>query len=198
LFSKILQGTFFLLIVRPVIYIWMGLSVRHRRRLPRQGPAIIVANHNSHLDTVVLMSLFPMRKLAYIRPVAAADYWMKTRLLGWFATHIINIIPIERNVSMVRQDIFAPMNEALERGEFLILFPEGSRGEPEQMTEFKSGIAHLARRNPDVPVVPVFLHGVGKALPKGKLLILPIFATLWLAERCIGAVTKSSSWIICC
>ena len=183
MFSRLLQATFFLIIVRPVIFIWLGLSVRHRRRLPRGGPAIIVANHNSHLDTVILMSLFPLRKLPIIRPVAAADYWMKTRLLSWFATNIMGIIPLDRNMGGNRNDLLAPLGEALDRGDMLILFPEGSRGEPEQMTEFKSGVAHLARRNPGVPIVPVFLHGVGRALPKGNLLILPVFCDVVVGRK---------------
>ena len=52
------------------------------------------------------------------------------------------------------------------RGEILVLFPEGSRGEPERLTEFKRGVALLVKDNPEVPVTPVFMHGLGKSLPK--------------------------------
>lgn len=75
----ILRFLFFLTIVRPIILVVLGFNVRRRELLPTGGPAIIVANHNSHLDTMVLMTLFPMSILHLIHPVAAADYFLKKR-----------------------------------------------------------------------------------------------------------------------
>ena len=140
----------------------------------------MVANHNSHLDTMVLISLFPARLLPSIHPVAAMDYFLKTRLLAWFALNIVGILPIVRKGS--DDDPLDPVYKALDEEKILIFFPEGSRGEPEKMTELKGGIAKLAEKYPDVPVVPVFMHGLGKALPKGESLLVPFFCDVFVGE----------------
>jgi len=177
-----LRSLFFALIVRPLCLVVLGINLRHRERLPRNGPAVVVANHNSHLDTLVLITLFPLRKLGLLHPVAAQDYFFRNRFLKWFSLKIIGIIPLERGGGFGGGDPLKPVEDALERGEIVILFPEGSRGDPEKPAEFKSGVAHLAMRRPAVPVFPVYMHGLGKALPRGEALLVPFFCDVFVGE----------------
>lgn len=177
-----LRYLFFLLVVRPVVLIVLGLNIRRHELLPRGGPAIVVANHNSHLDAFALMSLFPLRLLPRLRPVAAADYFFKNAVRAWFATKIVGIIPLQRDVKKERRDPLCDLSAALERGEILVLFPEGSRGQPEQRAEFKTGVAHLAKRHPEVPVTAVFMHGLGKSLPRGERVLVPFFCDIFVGE----------------
>lgn len=182
--ARILQFLFFALIVRPIILVVIGLNVRRQKELPQEGPAIIVANHNSHLDTVVLMTLLPLDKLRKIRPVAAADYFLKNKLLAWFSQEIMGIIPLNRTaVGAPLDERLKGVFEALDRGEILILFPEGSRGEPEKMAKFKSGVAYIVEKYPGTPVYPVFLHGLGKSLPKGEAILVPFFCDVLIGDK---------------
>jgi len=176
----LLRILFVALVAYPVVLVVLGLNVRNRARLPRGGPAIVAANHNSHLDTLVLFTLFPLLSIPRVRPVAAADYFLANRFIAWFALNVIGIIPLQRKRAAASGDPLAACYAALERGEVLLIFPEGSRGEPEQMSELKSGIAHLAARFPAVPVVPVFMHGLGKSMPRGEWLPVPFFCDVFV------------------
>ena len=179
---RLLRGAFFLFVIRPVLTIILGANVRNRVHLPRKGPAIIVANHNSHLDTLTILALFPLSDLPRLRPVAAMDYFMTNPLMAWFATNIIGIIPIDRSKRKGEENPLEPCEAALDRGEILILFPEGSRGAPEQLQHFKKGVAHLVKARPATPVTPIFLYGLGRALPKDSLLLVPFNCDIVIGE----------------
>jgi 1-acyl-sn-glycerol-3-phosphate acyltransferase len=143
---------------------------------------VIAANHNSHLDTLVLMTLLPAPLLHKLRPLAAADYFLRNRLLAWFALRVMRILPVERGTRGAGGDPLAGAARALSAGEIVLLFPEGTRGDAERLSEFKSGVARLAERFPHVPVVPVFLHGLGKALPRGAFWPVPFFCDVFVGE----------------
>jgi 1-acyl-sn-glycerol-3-phosphate acyltransferase len=181
--TPILRTLFHALLVRPLVWSVLGVNLRHRERLPDSGPAIVVANHNNHLDTFVLMSLFPLRELKRLRAAAAGDYFLRNRWIRWLAVDMFGVIPVKRGDW--RRGDGDPLDgcaQALDRGEILIVYPEGTRGEPERRARFKPGVAHLVRRRPQVPVIPVFLHGLGKVLPKGSAVFVPFCCDVFVGE----------------
>ncbi|WP_454691945.1 lysophospholipid acyltransferase family protein [Achromobacter aloeverae] len=184
--QRFLRMAFAAVVARPVVRLWLGVNVRHRERLPLRGPAIVAANHNSHLDICTLLSLYPLARVPDVQPAAAADYFMKGGPLTWIARNLVGIVPVVRSgmkaANGERRDPLEGCYEALARGAILVIFPEGTRGEPERLQALKSGIAHLARRFPDAPVVPLYMHGLGKSMPKGSFIPLPVFVDIFIGR----------------
>ena len=143
--DRILKILLFGLIIKPIAFIILGLNIRGRDKLPLNGPAIIAANHNSHLDVMILMSLYPLSKIHKVRPVAAADYFLSNKLLAWFSLKCIGIIPLDRSGKSKTEDLFSKCHDALDNNDILIIFPEGSRGNPEQISRIKKGLFYLAK-----------------------------------------------------
>ena len=171
---------FYLIIVRPIVLVIMGLNVRHRERLSK-GPAILVVNHNSHLDTLTVASIVPLRDLVRLRPVGARDYFCRNRFCEKLSRNLLGLIPLERRPKR-GEDLFGECAEALANGELLVIFPEGTRGEPEERVPFKAGIGRLVERCPEVPIVPIFLRGCGKSLPRGEALFVPFVCDAVVGE----------------
>ena len=174
------------LLARPIAQFMTGADVIGRQHLPRRGPAIIAANHNSHVDTLLLLTIFPARLMGRLRPVAAADYFLRGPLIGWFSRTLVGIVPIDR-VSGGKDDVLAPAREALAAGDIVIIFPEGTRGAgADELGPMKAGVARLAAAFPEAPVTPIWLEGAGRVLPKGALLPAPM--------NCTALVGEAISW----
>jgi 1-acyl-sn-glycerol-3-phosphate acyltransferase len=161
---------------------WLIRVVCGVRSLPTEalppGPAIYFANHSSHLDFVTIWAALPKNVRARTRPVAGRDYWEKTALRRRIARDFFNAVLIERQHVTVATNPLAPMQAALEAGDSLIVFPEGTRSGDGAIHEFKSGLYHLARGRPGIPLVPVYLQNLSRILPKGELLPVPLLGSL--------------------
>lgn len=176
-------------VVRPVTTLWMGYALRHKENLPTHGPAIVIANHNSHLDALMLLSLFPLDLVPSIGIAAAADYFFINKTARFLAEHVAGLVPVARTGG---KDPLASMAAVLEKGGILFLFPEGTRGSPDVMGDIKLGLWHLARRFPEAPVCPVYLHGLGRSLPKGSWIPVPLFADICVGEPFFATTDKKS------
>ncbi len=188
--SRIIKVLFFAIIVKPIVFIILGLNIKNREKLPRDKAAVIAANHNSHLDTMVIMSLYPLSMIHKIRPVAAADYFMKNKFIAWISTHCIGIIPLDRTGASSQEELFKGCHEALDNDDILILFPEGSRGVPEQMSRFKKGLYYMIKDRKEIPVIPIYMQGLGNSLPKGEALFVPFNCNIDIGDEIITPDTS--------
>ncbi|CAA6799681.1 MAG: 1-acyl-sn-glycerol-3-phosphate acyltransferase (EC [uncultured Sulfurovum sp.] len=177
-----IKKVFFIFLVRPLVLIISGVSLKGKENLPTKGPVILVANHNSHLDTMIIMSLFSLKTLEKVRPIGAEDYFCNKPYKKWLSKNLIDLIALKRRPSKADGHPFGEIYKALDNGEIVFLFPEGSRGDPEVMKPFKTGIAHIAKDYPDVPVVPLSIYGAGKALPRGEALFVPFIIEVNVEE----------------
>lgn len=155
------------LYARPFLFKTSGCRVYHRERLPADGPAIIVANHASLVDAMLIQFLYPGSMLSSVRPTGARDFFQRS-VLGYFAaTHILRMCFVDRgsgNEAKAGKDIFAELRSPLAAGQILVFFPQGTRkaGAP-----FETGIFHLARSVPHVPIIPVRIEGTREMMPAG-------------------------------
>lgn len=166
--------------VRWFLKIVVGVKFDRAAFLAKEKKFIIVANHNSHLDTMSIMAALPRQIVSRVKPVAAQDYFGRTKMSEMLSNFFINtlLIPRRRDRENPQNDPIEKMIGALDAGFSLILFPEGTRGEPEKREALKPGIAWVLAQRPDIPYIPVFMSGMGRAMPKDDNLIIPFRASL--------------------
>jgi 1-acyl-sn-glycerol-3-phosphate acyltransferase len=154
-----------------------GASVRWLNCDPENYQRIYFANHTSHLDALVLWASLPRHIRTLTRPVAARDYWEKTRLRRHIASQL-NVVLIDRKDIKVHKSPVKFMIDAMGETHSLIVFPEGSRNTGEEMIAFKSGLYHLARKRPDLELVPVYMDNLNRVLPRGEFLPVPLLSCI--------------------
>jgi 1-acyl-sn-glycerol-3-phosphate acyltransferase len=141
---------------------------------------IYFANHASNLDAPVIWAALPLELRRRTRPVAAKDYWDHGPLRRYLASSVFRAVLIERKRVTAHTNPLGAMEDALDAGDSLIIFPEGTRTEDEEgeMSAFKPGLWHLARKHPNVQLVPVHLENLNRILPKGEFLLIPLLAAV--------------------
>jgi len=162
-----------LILIRPFLKLFFGVNVAGRENLAASDRYIIIANHNSHLDSLLLFALLPARHILNTHPVAAEEYFSKWKPLFKFVDYLLRPIWIARDKKA--EDPLKGMKERLNSGHNIIIFPEGTRGTPGQIGKFKTGVGRLAVEYRDVPIIPVFLSGPEKGFPKKSPFPLPIW-----------------------
>ena len=167
---------------RNFLKIFIGLKYYNNNTLKNKKQFIIIANHNSHMDTMAIMSAIPPKYIHRVHPMAAEDFFGGNKIKEVLLKYLVNAVLIKRNRDDLNNDPIAIMDNLLKCGRSLILYPEGSRGIAGVMSNFKSGLGHLIQQNPNINVIPVYLDNVYKTLPKGRKLIIPYKCSINFGE----------------
>jgi 1-acyl-sn-glycerol-3-phosphate acyltransferase len=144
---------------------------------PKAEQRIYFANHQSHLDWVLIWAALPRDLRAVTRPIAARDYWTATRFKHWITREVFNAVYVSRQRTE-DQDPLEPLIDALDRGDSLVIFPEGTRNHQAEPLPFKSGLYHLAERLPAVPLIPAWIDNVQRVMPKGEVVPVPVLCSV--------------------
>jgi len=132
-----------------------SLQMTGTENVPRYGPFIVVANHQSSADIVAIaLALRPALIHNQMWP------WAKIEIegggegpLGTFLWKVFGVIPIDREAGKADEAIRQSL-EYLRRGDIVCIFPEGTRHKTKELGSFKFGVANLARATP-APILPV-------------------------------------------
>ena len=154
-----------------------GAQARWQGCPPKAEQRIYFANHQSHADLILMWAALPLELRSITRPIAAKDYWTKTPFKHWITRAVFNAIYVDR-VKTSDQDPLEPLIEALNHGDSIILFPEGTRGNQEEPQAFKSGLFNLAQKFPNVVLVPAWINNVQRVMPKGEVVPVPILCSV--------------------
>lgn len=180
--KKILLIFIYSFLWRNFLRIFIGLKYYNNKTLKNKKQFILIANHNSHMDTMAIMSAIPSRYIHRVHPIAARDFFGGSLFKKILMRYLVNATLIKRDRTDPENDPIDSMDKMLKKSRSLILYPEGSRGIPGVMSNFKKGLGYLIQRNPDVDVIPVYLDNVYKTLPKGKKIILPYNCSINFGE----------------
>lgn len=169
--------------------LWLGCT-------PSPAQRIYFANHSSHADFVLLWSSLPPTLRARTRPVAGADYWQQGRLRALLIHQVFRGVLVSRERHSPDEDPQQPLRQALQAGDSLILFPEGTRNLEPELLPFKSGLYWLGKDFPAVELVPVWISNLNRVMPKGRILPLPLLCTLSFGQPLqIGAAESKEAFL---
>ena len=148
------------------------------------GPAIIIANHSSHFDTPVVLSVLPERIRSRTAVGAAADRFYRRGKRTWWYSLFFNTFPIVRGGGSATLDY---ARDLLQRGWSVVIYPEGTRSTSDVVHQFRHGVAILATQM-NIPVVPIYTEGLRNVMPRGErtprpaAVVVRIGAPVWLDD----------------
>ena len=170
------------LIVAGYLRIYHRLRISGAENLPKHAPFVLVANHSSHLDALILAAAVPWKLRQSVFPIAAGDVFFETPAAAIFSAMMLNALPMWRRCcgSHAIQEL---RDRLVGEPAVYILFPEGTRSRDRQIGRFKPGIGMIVAAT-RVPVIPCHLGGAHAAFPPGARLPRPVAIRLRLGTSC--------------
>ena len=171
---------------------WRGIEPVNRQR-------VYFANHVSNADMPMIWSCLPPNMRRSVRPVAAADYWLKNKLRAFVGPEVFNCVLVDRRpeARAAGEDPMQAILDALDEGSSLIIFPEGNRNMTDDpLLPFKAGLFNMGRARPDVDLVPTWIANVTDIMPKGEVIPLPLICTVTFGEPIhVGETEEKDSFL---
>jgi 1-acyl-sn-glycerol-3-phosphate acyltransferase len=162
---------------RMFVQVWVRPRVEGIENLPEEGAFLLISNHSSHADTAVIFTAIPRRMHSRMVAAAAQDYFFKGGILQFVSRILFNTIPVARNKRGGR-DPLRHVSRALREGYGLLIYPEGTRSLDGTVGPFRNGIGRLIAEFPGTPVVPCYVSGTTRVMPKGKVIPRPFRVTV--------------------
>jgi 1-acyl-sn-glycerol-3-phosphate acyltransferase len=155
-------------VLGPLMDLYTRRRVSGRERLDAlAGPVVFVANHNSHMDTPVILRALPGRWRRRTGVAAAVDYFYRRRRNALSASLAFGTVPLDRRGGAgVGQGQTGHLDRLINDGGSLLVFPEGTRSRDGRVGRLRSGAALLAAKH-HLPIVPIHLSGTRQAMPHG-------------------------------
>jgi len=156
-------------VLGPVMDLYTRRRVMRREQLDEiGGPAVFVANHNSHMDTPVILRALPPRWRRRTAVAAAADYFYAKRRIALSVSLVFGTVPLDRNSGAgVGPSQTAHLDRHFATGGSLLVFAEGTRSRDGRVGRLRSGAARLAAEH-GLPIVPIFVSGTAATMPRGR------------------------------
>src|SRR3984885_3613072 len=166
--AGVIRENFMRFVLNPVMDYYAARRATGREKLEGvKGPVILVANHASHMDTPVILSALPRKLRKRTVVAAAADYFYKHRAVASAVSLVFNTVPVERRRGGGMSKNGGHLDQLLDQGWSLLLFPEGTRSRDGMPGPLRRGAAVLAAAH-NLTIVPIRVTGTAEAMPPGR------------------------------
>ncbi len=164
-----------LLLLRPFVKLLFGVNLFGKENISGFENYIIISNHNSHFDILLLFYLIPVKHIAKTHPVAAREYFSKSKIVFHLVNYLFSPVWVSRGKLKANIGFMDELRDILKIGHNLIIFPEGTRGSPGELQTFKGCIGKISEEHNDIPIIPVFLSGPERLLPRTSAIPVPLW-----------------------